>query len=144
MPALPAGGAMPALPAGSAMPAGTVTAAMPEAIAVVDLESVAYARVAAARSLPYLVVRAVLDPADERLPLDFEACRDASGRVSNARVLAHALARPRSLGKLWRLRTRVRAAAAGLATLAERLVAAPATVDMRREIPAAAAGRRTA
>jgi len=115
----------------------------------------------------------------------------SSGRVSNARVLGHALARPRSLGKLWRLRTRVRDAAAGLAALAERLVAAPAngvparagamvqgrrpggardmggardtcnaggargardtgdagdaaTVEMRREIPAAAAGRRTA
>ncbi|HEV3073975.1 MAG TPA: hypothetical protein VHB47_06110 [Thermoanaerobaculia bacterium] len=146
---------MPALPAGSAMPARTPPAAMPGTIAVVDLESVAYARVAAARSLPYLVVRAVLDPADERLPLDFEACRDGSGRVSNARVLGHALARPRSLGKLWRLRTRVRDAAAGLAALAERLVAAPANgdtaraggaapVDMRREIPAAAAGRRTA
>jgi nucleoside phosphorylase len=125
---------------GKALPA----AAMPEdTIAVVDLESVAYARVAAARSLPYLVVRAVLDPAGERLPLDFEACRDGSGRVSNARVLGHALARPRSLAKLWRLRARVRDAAAGLATLAERLVAAPA-VDMRREIPAAAASRRTA
>jgi adenosylhomocysteine nucleosidase len=175
-----------ALPAAAAvvMP-GTVPSAIPATIATVDLESVAYAHVAAARSLPYLVVRAVLDPAEERLPLDFEACRDGSGRVSNARVLWHALARPRSLGKLWRLRTRVRDAAAGLATLAERLVAAPAngvparagavlqgcqpggaldmggardargarepgdagdaaTVDMRREIPAAAAGRRTA
>jgi nucleoside phosphorylase len=153
---MPATTALPALPAGSAMPARTVPAAMPGTIAVVDLESVAYARIAAARSLPYLVVRAVLDPADERLPLDFEACRDGSGRVSNARVLARALARPRSLGKLWRLRTRVRDAAARLAALAERLVAAPvtgvparagdaaATVDMRREIPAAAAGRRTA
>ena len=171
-----------AMPATTAVPARTVTAAMPDTIAVVDLESVAYARVAAARSLPYLVVRAVLDPAGERLPLDFEACRDGSGRVSNARVLGHALARPRSLAKLWRLRARVRDAAAGLATLAERLVAAPAigvparagamvpgrrpggardmggardagnagdagdaaTVEMRREIPAAAAGRRTA
>jgi adenosylhomocysteine nucleosidase len=145
-----------AMPATTPLPARTVPAAMPGAIAVVDLESVAYARIAAARSLPYLVVRAVLDPADERLPLDFEACRDRGGRVSNARVLARALARPRSLGKLWRLRTRVRDAAAALAALAERLVPAPAngvparagdaaaTVDMRREIPAAAAGRRTA
>ncbi len=144
-----------ATPATTAAPARTVSSATPATIAVVDLESAAYARIAAARSLPYLVVRAVLDPADERLPLDFEACRDGSGRVRNARVLARALARPRSLGKLWRLRTRVRDAAARLAALAERLVAAPwngvlarsgdaATVDMRREIPAAAAGRRTA
>ena len=144
-----------AMPATAAMPARTVPAALPRTIAVVDLESVAYARVAAARSLPYLVVRAVLDPADERLPLDFEACRDGSGRVSHARVLRQALARPRTLGQLWRLRARVRDAAAGLAAFAERLVAAAAnglparagdgaTVDMRREIPAAAAGRRTA
>jgi nucleoside phosphorylase len=154
-PATTAMAATTATPATTAMPARTMPAAMPGVIAVADLESVAYARVAAARSLPYLVVRAVLDPADERLPLDFEACRDGGGRVSNARVLGHALARPRSLGKLWRLRARVRDAAAGLAALAERLVAAPAngvparpgdaaTVDMRREIPAAAAGRRTA
>jgi adenosylhomocysteine nucleosidase len=131
---------------GRALPAGATTA-------TVDLESAAYARVAAAWSLPYLVVRAVLDPADEELPLDFEACRDAGGRVRNARVIWHALARPRSLGKLWRLRARVRDAAARLAALAERLVAdtgsadnagKAATVDMRREIPAAAAGRRTA
>jgi len=128
---------------GKALPAGAT-------IATVDLESAAYARVAAAWSLPYLVVRAVLDTADEELPLDFEACRDAGGRVRNARVIWRALARPRSLGKLWRLRGRVRDAAARLAALAERLVAdtgdvaEAATVDMRREIPAAAAGRRTA
>ena len=131
-------------------PAGTPASAIPATIATVDLESAAYARVAAAWSLPYLVVRAVLDTADEELPLDFEACRDAGGRVRNARVIWHALARPRSLGKLWRLRARVRDAAARLAALAERLVAdtgdaaEAATVDMRREIPAAAAGRRTA
>jgi len=163
--ALPAARAGAAATAGAAAAVGAVAGATPVMIATVDLESVAYARVAAARSLPYLVVRAVLDPAGETLPLDFEACRDGSGRVRNARVVWHALARPRSLGKLWRLRARVRAAAAALAALAERLVAAPAngvparardadaaardaddaaTFDMRRDIPAAAAGRRTA
>ncbi|HEV3460379.1 MAG TPA: hypothetical protein VHG32_27870 [Thermoanaerobaculia bacterium] len=94
------------------------------AAATVDLESAAYARVAAAWALPYLVVRAVLDPAEEVLPLDFEACRDASGRISNARVVLRALSRPRSLGQLWRLRARVRAGAARLGELARRLVAA--------------------
>jgi nucleoside phosphorylase len=131
-------------------------------VATVDLESAAYARVAAAWSLPYLVVRAVLDTADEELPLDFEACRDAGGRVSNWRVVLRALLRPRSLGELWRLRARVRAAAARLGGLAQRLVAAaPAggatpkvslaaggaamteVVEQRRDEPALA-GRRTA
>ncbi|MBV8200737.1 MAG: hypothetical protein JOZ15_08945 [Acidobacteria bacterium] len=120
-----------------AAPAATAAAA----VATVDLESAAYARVAAARSLPYLVVRAVLDPAEEELPLDFEACRDATGRVSNARVVLRALARPGTFVELWRLRARVRAAAARLGILAERLVAA---AQQRRDNPAAAAGRRTA
>lgn len=176
-----------------AMP-GAGAAAAP-LVAAVDLESMAYARVAAAWSLPYLVVRAVLDPAGEELPLDFEACRDRSGRVSNARVAWRALARPRSFTKLWRLRARVHSAAARLAAFAAGLIApsegwegregregregwaapealpppaAPAdldpareagpihrarlagnsggfeAVDKRREIPAAAAGRRSA
>jgi nucleoside phosphorylase len=170
---------------GEALPAATMpAAAMPAPpLAAVDLESMAYARVAAAWSLPYLVVRAILDPAGEELPLDFEACRDGSGRVSNARVVWRALARPRSLAKLWRLRARVRAAAGELAALATVLIGLPAAsaapavpaalavpadldppreagpipgarlagstggskaVDERREIPAAAAGRRSA
>ncbi|HVR07662.1 MAG TPA: hypothetical protein VMW75_06395 [Thermoanaerobaculia bacterium] len=141
-------------------------AADEQAAATVDLESAAYARVAAAWSLPYLVVRAVLDPAEEELPLDFEACRDRSGRVSNARVVLRALSRPRTLGQLWRLRTRLRAAAARLGALARRLVAAtPASggrgeargmanvtemtvtteaAAQRGDNPAAVAGRRTA
>ncbi len=90
----------------------------------VDLESAVYAGLAAAWSLPFLVVRAVLDPAEEELPLDFEACRDRSGRVRNARVMMRALARPASLRRLWRLRTRVRRAATRLGMLAEQLVAA--------------------
>ncbi len=91
----------------------------------VDLESLAYARAAAAHGVPYLVVRAVLDPAEETLPLDFEACRTAGGRVSNTRVVLRALARPSTLRALWRLRGRLAAEAARLAVLAQRLMAAP-------------------
>jgi len=105
---------------------GGHAAAARTAVATVDLESAAYGRVAARASLPYLVVRAVLDPAEETLPLDFEACRDAGGRLDNARVVLRALARPRSVAALWRLRARVRDAAARLGAFAEALLAAPA------------------
>jgi len=111
-----------------ASPGSLATPGLPDAVcppcATVDLESAAYAGLAAAWALPFLVVRAVLDPAEEELPLDFEACRDRSGRVRNARVLMRALARPTSLRRLWRLRARVSDAATRLGTLAEQLVAA--------------------
>jgi nucleoside phosphorylase len=90
----------------------------------VDLESMAYAAAAAAHGVPYLVVRAVLDPAEETLPLDFEHCRGAGGRVSHGRVVLRALERPGSFAELWRLRARVRTAAARLGDLAERLMLA--------------------
>ncbi len=95
-------------------------------IAAVDLESAAYARVAARLFIPYLVVRSVLDTAEETLPLDFEACRGGSGRVSQARVVLRALAHPRAVADLWRLRSRVKEASARLAALAMLLAGAPA------------------
>jgi nucleoside phosphorylase len=116
-------------------------------VATADLESAAYARVAAARALPYLVVRAVLDPVEETLPLHFEACRDTRGRVSNARVVLRALRRPRTFADLWRLRGRVRDAAARLGALAERLVAAAEASGLPEELGAeetAVTGRRRA
>jgi adenosylhomocysteine nucleosidase len=96
-------------------------------IATVDLESAAYARVAAAFSIPYLVVRAVLDTAEETLPLDFEACRGSGGGVGGARVVVRALARPAVFVALWRLRSRVEEASMRLAALAVLLVGAAAT-----------------
>jgi nucleoside phosphorylase len=108
---------------GAATAPAAPAAGMAEATAV-DLESWTYARVAAAHSLPLLVVRAVLDPAEEALPLDFESCRTPEGGVSTARVLLAALGRPRSLRALWRLRGRMSTAAARLATWARCLLAA--------------------
>jgi adenosylhomocysteine nucleosidase len=99
-------------------------AALAGAAVTVDLESMAYAAAAAAHGLPYLVVRAVLDPAEEELPLDFERCRGALGRVSQTRVVLRALRRPGSFVELWRLRGRVRAVAAQLGGFAERLMQA--------------------
>jgi adenosylhomocysteine nucleosidase len=116
--------------AGAPPGGGTREQGAPAAAVVVDLESAAYARQAAARALPYLVIRAVLDAAEETLPLDFEACRTgAGGGVSNLRVVLRALARPAVFGELWRLRHRVREAADRLGAVAERLM--PAVIAAR-------------
>lgn len=92
--------------------------------AVVDLESAAYARLAAARGIPFLVVRAVIDAADETLPLDFNRARRAEGGVEEARVVRMALLRPQVWGALADLRRRLRHSARALARLAIHLVAA--------------------
>jgi adenosylhomocysteine nucleosidase len=96
-----------------------------DAPAAVDLESLHYARVAAERGVPFVVLRAVCDPVEEELPLDLESCRDADGAVSRTRVLREALKQPSSVGALralWGLQRRVRSCAEGLAGAVERLV----------------------
>ncbi len=93
-----------------------------ETAAMVDLESAVFARAAGERGIPFLVIRAVSDPADESLPIDFNACVDAHGRISRGRVIRRALARPAAMRGLWRLRGRLNRCAAGLADHAERLL----------------------
>jgi adenosylhomocysteine nucleosidase len=85
------------------------------AVAAVDLETAAFARAAAERGLPYLALRAVSDAAEESLPLDFNALRDATGAVDSFRVALAALRRPSLAVPLWRLRGRVEWCAENLA-----------------------------
>jgi len=93
-------------------------------LAVVDLESAAYAQVAAENGVRFLVVRAVSDTADEDLPFDLNSCVDATGRVSRTRVVGRALLHPAAIGSLWRLRARVAKCAEALAVFTERLLQA--------------------
>lgn len=92
--------------------------------AAVDLESAVYARIAGRRGVPYLAVRAVLDPAEEELPMDFNLCRRPDGRVSRARVVRRTMLRPGRMAEIVRLRRRVRLCAERLARLTGELVAA--------------------
>lgn len=94
--------------------------------AIADLESAAYARVAAERRIPCLVARAVSDRADEALPSFLARCRRADGGIDRPRVLLLALARPRFWGRLARLWLRTRRCARRLADLAEAAIAAGA------------------
>jgi len=90
--------------------------------AAVDLESAAFARAAATRSVPYVVIRAISDTADEALPLDLNRCRDEAGGVRRLAVVRQALLHPSSVRGLWRLRKRLDRCAHALAGVALNLI----------------------
>jgi adenosylhomocysteine nucleosidase len=79
-----------------------------------DMESHAVALAARAAGLPFVVIRAIADPADRALPAAARVALDAEGRVRMLAVLAGLLRRPRDLPALLRL---ARQGAAGLRTL---------------------------
>lgn len=86
--------------------------------AAIDLESATWARVAAARGIPFIIVRAVSDTVSETLPIDFNRFMDAGGHVRRWRVVLEALTHPWIIPDLRRLRDRVQLAAERLADFA--------------------------
>jgi adenosylhomocysteine nucleosidase len=62
--------------------------------AAVDMESHALAAEAALMDAPFYCVRAVTDTATEDLRFDFNAVRDAEGRIRRDRIVASAMRRP--------------------------------------------------
>ena len=87
-----------------------------------DLESAACAEAAAARGIPYLVLRSVCDPAEEDLPFDLNHCRDRAGGVRRVRVMSRALLHPSYVGGLWVLRQRVARGSHRIAGLVQALL----------------------
>lgn len=92
--------------------------------AIVDLESAAIGREAAARGIPFSVLRGVSDAHDEPLPIDVERFRRADGTISRARIASHTVLRPWTWPSLARLRRRTRCCAQAIA---ERLRRMPPT-----------------
>jgi nucleoside phosphorylase len=88
-------------------------------LALVDLESAAYVAAARARAIPWLVLRAVSDRADENLPALLNRSLDAGGAVNRGRVLRGLLGDPGALPQLLALRKRVGQCAEVLARAAE-------------------------
>ena len=84
--------------------------------AAVDMESAAWAKAASAAGVPFVVVRAIADGAHEDLPAYLADCVGPDGGVRRSAVVARALANPGSLPALWRIRKRLAACAARLAT----------------------------
>jgi adenosylhomocysteine nucleosidase len=91
-------------------------------VAWVDMESMAIAAVCDELQMPYLIVRAISDGFNEDLPVDFNRCRDASGRVSPRRVIQAAMIRPRAFTGLLELKRRADLCAGNLARFIHRLL----------------------
>jgi nucleoside phosphorylase len=103
-----------------------------ESADAIEMESFAVLEAAAARGVPAAAIRAVSDPVEAELPLDFNRVFDARGRVRGA-SLAGALARkPAALGGLLRLGRQTRRAAAILADFLERYTRIAAEVAAAR------------
>ena len=85
-------------------------------MAAVDLESAAFAAAAAARGLPWLILRAISDTATEALPPLLNRCLDEGGAIRRGLLAARLFSQPSTLPQLLQLRQRVRACAAVLAT----------------------------
>jgi hypothetical protein len=86
------------------------------------MESAAWAREAAARGVPYAILRVVSDGADEELPGYIAHCIDSEGGIHRGKVAFAALARPASIPVLWSMRGRVREASSRLAAFVEHYV----------------------
>ena len=94
------------LMAGTAVAADAATKRQLRAITqahAIDLESGSVARVAVAHGLPFVVVRAISDPAEAGLPPAALLALDRRGRVNLPRVLGCLVRRPSQLPALMRL-----------------------------------------
>ena len=87
-----------------------------------DMESAAIARVAHARGHDFLVVRAIADPAESRLPSFVLEAIGPSERVHRARLLAATLRRPGEWGVVTGLARHFRAALRALRAAAPALL----------------------
>lgn len=91
-------------------------------VAAVDMESSAWARAAASRGVPWIVVRCVYDEAREDLPAFLADCLDSRGHVSRACVALHAATHPLVLPELLRLRQRLKEVTEKLAAFVQTLL----------------------
>ena len=84
----------------------------------VDMESLAVASAAAKAEVPFIAVRAVIDPLDQAIPGWLAATLDSHGRPQAARLLAGLAMHARDLPTLLRLALNERAAMAALRRVA--------------------------
>ena len=92
----------------------------------VDMESAAIASVAATRSVPFLAIRAILDPVEEDLRIAFDRFLDHRGEPSPASLARYLFAHPLALIPLLGLGLRTKAACRRLGRLLRDLSTIPA------------------
>ncbi|MEX2455101.1 MAG: nucleoside phosphorylase, partial [Rhodospirillaceae bacterium] len=89
-----------------------------DGVAALDMESGAVARAAIGASLPFMALRAILDPADAGIPPAALAGVDADGRTHVAAVIAAVFRRPQDIAPLLRVAGAHRNATGALARAA--------------------------
>lgn len=124
------------IPAGTAVPAARLGGgtAGPDTSAVVDLESADYIGAAARAGIPWIVLRAVSDTADEALPGLLNRSRDEGGAVRRGSVVRGLLGDPGALPALLGLRRRVQLGAEVLARATTALLCFP-TPERESSLP---------
>lgn len=90
----------------------------------VEMESFAVIEQAAARNVPAVVIRAINDPVETSLPVDFNYVFNASGRVRPARLAGELIRQPAAAAGLVRLARESRRAATALAEFLDRYITA--------------------
>lgn len=98
----------------------------------VEMESFAVIEQANARGVPAAVIRAVSDPVEVGLSIDFNRIFDASGRVRAMPLAAQILRRPAAIAGLVRLARQSRSASIALAAFLDRFVASVAEAETLR------------
>jgi adenosylhomocysteine nucleosidase len=92
-------------------------------VLAVDMESAAWARVAAARGIPYIAIRVISDLADESLPDFLGESVGPDGSVQRGEVARRALLQPSSWGTLLRMRRRLHDCSNALGAFLARMLA---------------------
>ena len=95
-----------------------------DTVLAVDMESAAWAREAAVRGVPYLILRVISDTVEEELPDFLPACVGADGSIRRGEVARRALLHPGSWGTLLRMRRRLHDASGALGAFLAEIVKA--------------------
>ena len=98
---------------------------------LIDMESYWVSEVAGSFGIPYLAVRAVLDPVDQSVPSFIGETVDKGAAVRTLRSVAHLIMNPADGPQLVRLSRQVRVARASLAKLLGNIVAASTIREIR-------------
>jgi adenosylhomocysteine nucleosidase len=89
--------------------------------AAVDMESGAVAKAAVRAGVPFLVIRAVADPAQSALPASALRALNAEGQLQGFTLLASLFKHPKDILDLWQLAEHFRAAKATLRAVVARV-----------------------